>query len=982
MPMLTPKRKIVLWILVGIFALYTLAGFVAAPMVIRHILETKVSQALSRQVKVDTVRVNPYTLSVKLTGLSVSDKTAATLLSLDQLEANAQISSLFRRALVIKSVLLVGPHLNVVRTAADRFNFSDLLEPQPGTPPAPSTEPAKPLRVILGRLQLTGGNVQFEDRSLGAPFTTTLAPVELTVTAVDTAPDAPAGSFQGSLATEAQETIKLKGHLAPVPLVVDIDMDLRAIALAKYAPYYQPYWNAKLATGKLDLQAAAHWSAQEGNLENGTLTVSELEIDQLENPAPMLQMPNFQIQNARIDLQQHAVELGRISSQDATAWLRREADGQLNWLTALQATSSANTSPSPAPSSETGAATPSDPWVLTVPELAVANYRVELNDLQPAQPAKLTLDNLRLNAKNLGTRPDTQGEIDLSMAWGEKGTLAVAGTLGLLPTQADFKVSVDGLDIRPLQPYVNEYLGLVITSGRFGTQGELQLRLAPNASPEVRYAGKASLVDFKSVDAEQNADFFNFRSLFLNGLRMGIEPLDLSIEEVALTDFFNKVYIAADRTSNIAAIFKGKSEAAGDGGNTAGPKENQHQNKVEAEKKAPPASIQIKTVIVQGGNIDFNDLSINPAVHLPMQKVGGRISGLDAIAENKADVLLEGMVRGNEPLKITGKINPLISPPFLDVKLNLTSVDLSPFAPYAEKYLGYKLTKGLLSMNLAYLVQDNKLEGKNNAVLTQLTLGDSVPSEDATKLPIKLAIALLKDRQGNIDIDLPVRGDLDNPEFSIGSIVLKMVGNLILEIVTSPFKMLGALFGGSEKLSYIEFTAGSADLEPDNRAKLDNLAKILYERPGLNLDIQGQVNRDSDSEGLRISGFEHQLKSAKLKAMMAAGKPAIPLEQITISAEERDLMIRQAYAAATFPKPRDEKGKEKVLPPEEMEKMLYTAIEITDDDLRALASQRALATKSYLLETGKVEAQRLFTLEPVVDNTAEANQSRVRFSLK
>jgi hypothetical protein len=251
-----------------------------------------------------------------------------------------------------------------------------------------------------------------------------------------------------------------------------------------------------------------------------------------------------------------------------------------------------------------------------------------------------------------------------------------------------------------------------------------------------------------------------------------------------------------------------------------------------------------------------------------------------------------------------------------------------------------------------------------------------VPSPSATKLPIKLAIALLKDRNGNIDLDLPVKGDLDDPEFSIGGIVFKMLGNLILEIVTSPFKILGALFGGGEELSQIDFDPGVAELSAENGTRLDGLAKILFERPGLNLEIQGRFSNEDDSEGLRIARFDRQLKAARLKSMLAAGQRAVPLEDITISDQEREQLVRKAYATADFPKPRDDKGQEKLLPPEEMEKMLYTAIEITDDDLRQLAHQRALAAKTHLLGTGKVPAERLFILE------VDAGNRQVKFSLK
>ncbi|MEJ2158832.1 MAG: hypothetical protein P8X96_26175 [Desulfobacteraceae bacterium] len=265
-------------------------------------------------------------------------------------------------------------------------------------------------------------------------------------------------------------------------------------------------------------------------------------------------------------------------------------------------------------------------------------------------------------------------------------------------------------------------------------------------------------------------------------------------------------------------------------------------------------------------------------------------------------------------------------------------------------------------------------------LLNQLTLGETVQSPTATKLPIKLALALLKDRQGNIDLDLPVSGDLDDPEFSIGGIVIKMFVNLIVGVVSSPFKVLGALFGGGEELAYLDFDAGQSRLPEQNLEKLDTLAKILYERPGLNLEIQGQVNPAEDIDGLRRLRFDAQLKASKLKKLMAGGKKAVPLEQIHLNVEERGKLVKKAYDAAQFPKPRDEKGALKKLSPEEMEKLLYTAIEITEDDLRLLAHQRASAAKGYLVDPGKVKVERLFIVEPKVDAGEEDARSRVKFN--
>lgn len=482
---------------------------------------------------------------------------------------------------------------------------------------------------------------------------------------------------------------------------------------------------------------------------------------------------------------------------------------------------------------------------------------------------------------------------------------------------------------------------------------------------------------FKSVDKQKTAPFLSWKSLYLSGVDLNTAPLKLIVKEVALTDFYNRLIINQDGSSNLAMVMGGgAAPPEKKAGGSAPP-----PNAGKPEGKAGEPDIKINKVTLQGGQVDFSDLYVKPNVRLPMAKIGGRISGLDAIRTHKADVLLKGIVSGNVPMEIKGQINPLIEKPFVDITIGLKGVDLSPFTPYSGKYLGYKLDKGQLSLDLAYRVADNKLTGQNKVLLNQLTLGETVQSPTATKLPIKLALALLKDRQGNIDLDLPVTGDLNDPEFSIGGIVVKMFVNLIVGIVTSPFKVLGALIGGGEELAYLDFESGQSRIAAERKEKLDALAKILFERPGLKLEIQGQVHPNEDIDGLRRIRFEEQLKSAKLKKMVSRRKTAVPLEQIELSEEERSGLVRKAYKSAKFPKPRDDKGAVKKLTPAEMEKLLYTAIEITEDDLRLLAHRRASAAKEYLAGQGDVEVERLFIVEPELGGgDTEQLHSRVKFN--
>jgi hypothetical protein len=395
--------------------------------------------------------------------------------------------------------------------------------------------------------------------------------------------------------------------------------------------------------------------------------------------------------------------------------------------------------------------------------------------------------------------------------------------------------------------------------------------------------------------------------------------------------------------------------------------------------------VRIARITLSGGNVDFSDRFIKPNFNAKFHDLGGRISGLESIAEKRADVLLEGMWSNHAPVKITGQVNPLIDTPYVDLNLNISDIELSPFSPYSGKYIGYILEKGKLTFNVAYLMEDRKLEATNSITINQLTLGDSVESPDAVSLPIKLAIALLKDREGNIELDLPVSGSLDDPQFKIGKVVLTVLKNLIVKIVSSPFAALGALAGGGEELSYLEFDAGISEINEENGQKMDKLAKILYERPGLKLDVQGAAAPEADGEALRAMLLENRLKGEKLRQMMKSGKSAVPLEEIVMSDAEKPALLEAVYAASGIAVPVDDSGKPVELTSETMEKLLRTHTEVTKNDYRKLANARAFNAKNYLLENGQVERERVFIVEPGAGSKQQAKEGtgngRVIFSL-
>jgi hypothetical protein len=336
-------------------------------------------------------------------------------------------------------------------------------------------------------------------------------------------------------------------------------------------------------------------------------------------------------------------------------------------------------------------------------------------------------------------------------------------------------------------------------------------------------------------------------------------------------------------------------------------------------------------------------------------------------------------------MEITGKVHPFKKNLFVDLKASLRDFNLSPLTPYSGTYAGYKIEKGSLSFDLKYLISDMKLDAENKVVIDQLTLGDRVESPQATKLPVGLAITLLRDSEGKINLDIPLTGRIDDPEFSVWRIVLQVIVNLLTKVATAPFALLGSLFGGGEELSYIEFDAGSSIIPEPGEKKIETLVKALKAKPALKLDIAGGVDMERDREGLIQYQFQRKLKAQKLNESIRKGEKVESVDEITIDKQEYDRYLKRAYSAEKFPKPRNIVGMEKGLPNEEMEKLMMTHIVVKEDDLRLLATKRAETVSEALREKGEFESGRVFVIEPKTlqpEAKKDVKNSRVDFKLK
>ena len=335
-------------------------------------------------------------------------------------------------------------------------------------------------------------------------------------------------------------------------------------------------------------------------------------------------------------------------------------------------------------------------------------------------------------------------------------------------------------------------------------------------------------------------------------------------------------------------------------------------------------------------------------------------------------------------MSISGKVHPLSPKLFLQVAARATDIELTRLTPYAAKYAGYPITKGKLSVDLKYLIDNGKLDAQNQVYVNQLTFGSKVDSPDATKLPILFAIGLLTNSKGEMDVNLPISGTLSDPDFSIGGIVWRVIVNLVEKAVTAPFSMLASAFGGdAEELGYVTFAPGSLELSASSKARLDNLARILLDRPALKLEMAGRVDPVTEQEGAKRAYVNSRIRAQKVADLAKQGLAANS-EQITVTAAEYPKYLEKAYLAEPFEKPRNAVGLIKSLSVAEMEALMMKHALVDEMWFKSMADARAMAVKRYLDEVGKVPVERLFLVASHLTSEGIKDQGapqRVDFSL-
>jgi uncharacterized protein involved in outer membrane biogenesis len=764
--------KIVLIVAVGLVLLYTVLGFWAVPWAITNKLPPMLTEELNRPVSIQEAAFNPFLFKLKVKGFAIQEADGSPLAGFDELFVDFEaLSSVSKQAYTFEQIRFWLPYGLVIVRPDGSLNLADLGKFSEGdsstdedpTSDTPSEEAAGLPPVFIQSFEIHQGMVEFQDTSLPTPFVAHIVPINYTFEHLSTE-KGHANPYSLSAERGEGEKITWEGTLTLEPFASEGNLYFENLRLRRLWAYVQDRFQAQIPQGFLTVKGHYQLSTTDRGLDvlvdGGNVRVRDLQIQGKDENDPLITIPLFEVMNVSVDVLEKDVNIPAVKARDARfiGWVNE--DGTMNYQTLFAPVGSATDSPdtvSP-PAAETESVKTEAPWTVMVEDVDLDNFTIDMEDRQPATPVRLLLEALNFHTSQVSSTLAQPLPIDLSFQLNQTGKADLKGTVAIEPLSVQMEVSLTDIALKPFQPYLAPFVQFNVDRGALMLKGHTHYQNASKTESMLTYAGSIGVSKLALLDPNSSRSFLQWDALAFKGLSLNVEPTSIKLQEIALIKPAAVLSIDQDGSSNIKRLL-------------APPGESDEQTREDEERateetSAPPLPVQIDTVRINHLQLQLADRSIMPHVTTKIEEFSGTIKGLSSEQLAKANVDLAGKVDRYAPFRIQGQINPLSEDAYTDLRVSFKNLALTTVSPYSGKFSGYPIKKGKLSLDLAYKLSEKELVGENKVLVDQITMGNWVESPDATSLPIPLALALLKDRKGQIDIDLPVRGNLDDPDFS------------------------------------------------------------------------------------------------------------------------------------------------------------------------------------------------------------------------
>lgn len=892
-PLNTPKfsfRSKSFWG-ICLFSIYSIFGWFIVPSIVESQLKENLKTLANWNTQVDKIGFNPYTLSLKVSDADIQDQNAQKVISFEELFINFSLLDTLGGTISFDEISLIEPfiHLDIDQHGITNFQHafaSDNKDPEPET----EEGSGEIIGLFFDLLAISSGKIHLSDNSQGENFQLDLEPLSLSLEDFSTLNN-DGGNYTLSIVLGNDQNINWQGQIGIAPFRSQGHLELKSIDSNSFWHYVKsasPYWlkHARISLSG-DYQTAISSDQTQLNIENTALVIEHAALSESAESDALITFKHLKVAPISFDLAELSLDLGEISLNQPSISIERFPDASLNILRPLNAQTKTRAEKETAlePSQDNKAETNKNSFQWTISGIDISEGSITWKDSTLPSPAELGIHDMGLTVGQMSDDlsqafpyalsfsvmdPRRNSSENPSKPAEEMTTKQVMqGSLSPRPFTIKGRAELTNIELATFQHYISETANITLEKGHLNLQSEYALAML-ETNAESGLSGKilSTLIidDLAVTDNNLNKPLSGFKQFSLGPVNVALsgDSTDINIESAVLDQPYGDILVSEDGRINLSQLAKSKTESP------EHRKLEKSQAPSETKSNSEPShsiAMLLKLIEIKQGQFTYTDASLTPSFTAQLSELNGTIENISTDSEAKSKVAFEGKIGSHGKLNIEGSLNPLSKKPNTDIKVLASNIDLTMASPYAQKYAGYQIAKGKLDLDLSYLINDMKLTANNQVLLNQFEFGKSVDSPDSTSLPLPLAIGILKDRNGKIDINLPISGDLNDPSFKITSVILNTFVNLVTKVVTSPFSILSGLIEGNDDISDIQFMANSSKLSPEQIDKIISLAKVLTERPNLTLEIRGLADVNIDQKDNAARPESELIQLAKDRAL-------------------------------------------------------------------------------------------------------------------
>lgn len=939
--------------------LYTLIGFVVVPWIAEHVVLANASEKLASEITVDNISCNPFTLSLTVDGLSVTDRSGSPMLSFDEMYANLQASSLFRWAITLKELRVANPYAAVRRLPDQGINILEAIDALKSGEETPK-EGGLP-RAVLQEIRMTDGRFEVEDQARDEPLVWAVGPAQLHWNDISTIPGEE-GDNAFVIALPGGGTIRIDGDVVVEPFSLDGSLSFDKILLGNVWVAVGDKFEFDLASGDSAADLNYHIDFEDDELgleiDEAEFRLTDLDLRNKDNDAELVKVDSVTVSGVEAAWPEQRVRAESLLVDGASAQVWLEADGTPSWADLVPKTTQdqiVETYQSVKDQIDLDA---------KLGRFEIRNASASFENRTFAEPHRIDVLNAELTLTDVSTEPGSQWGLVASAAIGDESRASASGTFVAMPVTLDAEVKLENLELSPFQAYVEEVAPLRLLAGMLSSTGTVHLSPSDETG-KITFQGGLAVQGLDLDETVTGGTLLGWGDLKVEGIEAALAPMSLRVAKADIYTAGLEIVVAEDGTINLLQFTEALGEAKNEVEGAAASNESKEASQL------PP--VRISAIQLHDCYGVYKDATTPMPFERKLQAINGTVSNINTNGEDEAELEINAAVDSGGSVRITGDMDIFEYARLTDLAVDISEVTLPPMSPMSIKLIGYPIDAGRASLDLDYRITDYQLQSSNHVEVDNLRLGEKVEGEGKIKAPIKLGVSMLKDKNGRITLDIPMKGDLRDPEFVVASAVSAAIAGVAGDLVKSPFRMLGRMVGGSDDqdLEFVDFDAGSAVLASHVTANLTTLAKALADRPELGVEVAGTFDPQSDVAGLREAALYREL------GVEPGGEAAIPLRELESRMESETSASLVATSRGQY------MSDDGTLDEAGFRELLWTQLletqQVSEADAKALAPARAEAIRAYLVDQQGVDSSRVAVMPDAV--TVETGDSKVRCQL-